>query len=166
MVPPPYRKDRTNMGGGIILREDIPSKELKAIYLSNDKEYIFVEINLYKKKWLICGFYNPCKNQIKNQIMFLSKNLDYYVSLYDNIIILDDFNTEHLDPYTNEFINMYGLKNVVNEPTCYKNVSNPSCIDLILTNRPKSFQKTTALETGLSDFHKMTITIMKTMFRK
>ena len=44
---PPYRKDRTNMGGGIILREDIPSKELKAVYLSNDKEYIFVEINLY-----------------------------------------------------------------------------------------------------------------------
>ena len=75
---PPYRKDRTNMDGGIILyvREDTPSKELKAIYLSNDKEYIFVEINLYKKKWLICGFYNPCKNQIKNQIMFLSNNLD------------------------------------------------------------------------------------------
>ena len=48
---PPYRKDRTNMGGGIILyvREDIPSKELKAIYLSNDKEYLFFEINLYKK---------------------------------------------------------------------------------------------------------------------
>ena len=38
---PPYR------GRGIILyvRDDIPSKELKAIYLSNDKEYIFIEIN-------------------------------------------------------------------------------------------------------------------------
>ena len=39
----PYRKDRTNMGGGIILyiRDDIPSKELKAISLSEDKEYIY-----------------------------------------------------------------------------------------------------------------------------
>ena len=47
----PYRKDRTNMGGGINLhvRYDIPSKELKAISLSNDKEYIFIGINLYKE---------------------------------------------------------------------------------------------------------------------
>ena len=60
---------------------------------------------------------------------------------------------------------MYGLTKLVNEPTCYKNVNNPSCIDLILTNRSKSFQNTTAIETGLSDFHKMTITIMKTVFK-
>ena len=66
----------------------------------------------------------------------------------------------------NEFINMYGLKNLGNEPTCYKNVNNPSCIDLILTNRSKSFQNTTAIGTGLSDFHKMTNTIMKTVFKK
>ena len=48
---PPYRKDRTNMGGGIMLyvRDDIPSKDLKPIYLSIDKEYIFIEINLDKK---------------------------------------------------------------------------------------------------------------------
>ena len=43
---------------------------------------------------------------------------------------------------------------------------NPSCIDLILTNRCMSFQNTTTVETGLSDFHKMTITIMKTFFTK
>ena len=153
-------------GGGIILyvRDDIPSKELKTISLSKDKEYIFIEINLYKKKWLIVGFYNPCKNQIKNQTIFLSKNLDYY--LYDNIIILVDFNTEPKDKFMNEFINMYGIKTVFNESTCYKNVSNPSCIDLILTNRTKSFQNTTAIETGLSDFHKTTITIIQYRYHK
>ena len=80
--------------------------------------------------------------------MFLSKNLDYYVSLYDNIIILGDFNTEPLDPYMNEFINMYGLTNLVNEPTCYKNVSNPSCSDLILTNRPESLEKNYCFRNG------------------
>ena len=69
-----------------------------------------------------------------------------------------------MDTYMNEFINMYGLKNIVSELTCYKNVNKPSCIDLILTNRFKSFQNTTAIETGLSDFHKMTI--MKTVFKK
>ena len=111
-------------------------------------------------------FLQSMQKSDKNQTMFLSKNLDHYLSLYDNIIILGDFNTEPVNTYMNEFMNMYGLNNLVNEPTCYQNVNNPSCIDLILTNRSKSFQKTTAIETGLSDFHKMTITIMKTVFKR
>ena len=36
----------------------------------------------------------------------------------------------------------------------FKNPQNPSCIDLILTNRHNSFQNSIAIETGLSDFHK------------
>ena len=38
---------------------------------------------------------------------------------------------------------------------------NPTCTDLILTNHPRSFQNSTVFETGLSDFHKMTVTIME-----
>ena len=38
---------------------------------------------------------------------------------------------------------------------------NPTCIDLMLTNRPKSFQDTLVIETGLSDFHKMTVSVLK-----
>ena len=49
---------------------------------------------------------------------------------------------------------------------CFKNPSNPSCIDLILTNAPRSFQNSCAIETGLSDCHKMTITVMKATFEK
>ena len=49
-----------------------------------------------------------------------------------------------------------------NRPTCFKNPENPSCIDLILTNCPRSFQNSTVIETGLSDFHKMVVTVMKT----
>ena len=47
-----------------------------------------------------------------------------------------------------------------------QNPDNPSCIDLILTNLPRSFQSSRAIETGLSDFHKMTVTVMKTSFQK
>ena len=36
----------------------------------------------------------------------------------------------------------------------------------MLTNRERQFQKTTVVETGLSEFHKMTVTILKTFFRK
>ena len=47
-----------------------------------------------------------------------------------------------------------------------KNPENPTCIDLILTNHPLSFQNSCVLETGLSDFHKMTVTIMKASFQR
>ena len=65
-----------------------------------------------------------------------------------------------------EFCNVYNLKNLVSEPTCFKNVDNPSCIDLVLTNNSRSFLKSSVVETGLSDFHRLTITIMKTNFSK
>ena len=56
----------------------------------------------------------------------------------------------------------YEFKNLIKDATCYKNPENPSCIDLILTNNPNSFQNSGVIETGLSDFHKMTVTVMKT----
>ena len=55
---------------------------------------------------------------------------------------------------------------MTNKPTCYKDAEKPSCIDLILTNCPRSFQNSCVLETGLSDFHKMVTTIMKTTLIK
>ena len=33
-----------------------------------------------------------------------------------------------------------------------------------MTNKPQSFQHSSVIETGLSDFHKMTVTVMKTFF--
>ena len=53
-------------------------------------------------------------------------------------------------------------KNLVKEKTCFKNVSNPSCIDLFLTNNALSFQHTETVSTGLSDFHKLVLTVLKT----
>ena len=62
-------------------------------------------------------------------------------------------------------MNLFDLKNLVREPTCFKS-NNPRCIDLMLTNRGRNFQQTTAIETGLSDFHKMVVTVLKTSFDK
>ena len=61
---------------------------------------------------------------------------------------------------------VYNLFSLVKEPTCSKNPDNPSCIDLFLANRPRSFQNTLAIETGISDFHKMVITVMKVFYKR
>ena len=58
------------------------------------------------------------------------------------------------------------VKKFIKVPTCHKNPQNPSCIGLILTNSPLSFQSSGVIETGLSDFHKMTVTVMRTTFQK
>ena len=57
-------------------------------------------------------------------------------------------------------------KNTVKEPTCCKSLSNPSCIDLVITNSSSSFQNTKVILTGLSDYHKMVITILKQTFQR
>ena len=63
--------------------------------------------------------------------------------------------------------NIYNLKNLIKGPTCFKNPDKPSCIDLILlTNKIRSFQGSHIIETGISDFHKMVITVMKIYFKK
>ena len=79
---------------------------------------------------------------------------------------MGDFNSEPQEFDMSEFCAIYGLKNMVNEPTCFKSTVKPSCVDLILTNKFRNFQSTVTIESGLSDFHKMTVTILKTHFKK
>ena len=85
---------------------------------------------------------------------------------YENFILIGDLNSEMHEDDMNVFCTTYNFKNLVKEPTCYKNADNPSCIDLILTNKPSYFQMTTVSETGLSDFHKLTVTALKFSYLK
>ena len=58
----PYRLDRTCKGEGLLLyvKNGIPSKQIKLKLIENEAfEGFFVEINLRKKKWLLCCSYNP-----------------------------------------------------------------------------------------------------------
>ena len=84
----------------------------------------------------------------------ISKVLNLTAANYEHLLIVGDLNSEVKEKYLTEFCQMYNLKNVINMPSCFKNPSNLSCIDLMLTN-------SLAIETGLSDFHRMTVTLMK-----
>ena len=64
------------------------------------------------------------------------------------------------------FFENYDRTNLIKQPTCYKNPTNPTCIDLILTNASRSFHSTYVAETGLSDFNLMTMTVMRKSFMK
>ena len=162
----PYRLDRNCLGGGLMLfvRDDIPSNLLTIE--EKPIESFYVELNLRNSKWLVNCSYNPHKNSIGNHLDRISESLDLLSSDYEKMIFLGDFNVTDDEHHMKSFCENYGLKNLIRQPTCYKNPSNPVCIDLILTNVPRSFQSTCVVETGLSDFHLMTLTVMRKSFKK
>ena len=161
----PCRLDRIQFGGGInvFVREDI---SFLVLSLNKSIESLFTELIVRKKKWLFCCTYNPNRNNISSHLDLLIKTLDLYSAEYEHFLIVGDFKTEVTQTNTKFFCDSYGFKNLIKNATCYNNTENPSCIDLILTNNYNNFQNPGLIETGVSDFHKMTVTIMKTTFEK
>ena len=167
----PYRLDRNCYGGGVMIyvRKDIHSKELKKHNLPKNIEALFIEINLRKTKLLLVGTYHS-KHAVHgtSDTEFFEQiglALDIY-SGYDKFLIAGDFNVQVGEPSIDEFLDDFGAKNLVNDLTCFKSTDNPSCIDLFLTNSGNSFQNTQTVNTGLSDFHVMIVTVLKTTFPK
>ena len=135
----PQRLDRTVHGGGLLLyfRNGITNKPLKLV--SNQIECMIREVRISNKKWLIFGIYNHQKSEISSFLSALSENLCHYLPLYDNVLLIGDFNSEISEKPMEEFCSLFDLKSLIKTPTCYMSDTNPSCIDLILTNRSNCF---------------------------
>ena len=167
----PYRLDRDCHGGGVLIyvREDIPSKLLNKHTFTKNVEGLFIEINLRKCKILFFGGYrSEHKTFGLNREDFFDQiglALDIYNN-YDKFLLAGDFNTEERVETLEDFLFEHNARNLVKGSTCFKSLDNPSCIDLFITNSYQSFQNTTIVATGLSDFHKMVATVLKTTFPK
>ena len=162
----PFRLDRNRNGKGIMLfiRNDISAK----VVSTQDRpiKSFYVELNFRNKKWLLNCSYNPKHTSVESGLDSLSKSIDSLSSEYDNLILLGDFNSCMEDSPMKTFGEIYKLRNLIKEPTCFKNPENPTYIDLILTNKQLSFKDTYVIETGLSEFHKMVVAVMKMHFPK
>ena len=55
------------------------------------------------------------------------------------------------------------MTNIINGKTCFKAQKGTS-IDVLLTNRPRSFHKTDIFETGFSDHHKLILSVFRSYF--
>ena len=96
----------------------------------------------------------------------MNLGLDVNLKHYDNLLLLGDLNSELKDSCLNAFSNVNNLKNLNKEPACFKNPNNLSCRDLFLTNRSRYFQNTSTIETGISDFHKLVVAVLKMFYNK
>ena len=159
--------DLTWLGGVLIyVIEDISCNQLTKHILPDEIEGIFVEVNLRKAKWLLFGGCHPPRPQAEYFLKHVNYALDIYRKTFDKFLLAGDFNIEETDPIMFEFLFKNDSKNLVQQKTCFKSTNNPSCIDLFVTNSPRSFQNTTTFASGLSDFHKMISTILNSTFPK
>ena len=161
----PYRLDANFNRSGLMLsvREDIPSTLVEAE--TRPVEGFYIELNLRNDKWLLNCSYNPHKNNVENYLKMLSYFLDSHSSTNEKVLILGDCNVEADDQNMKTFCDSFSLASLIKQPTCYKIPSHPKCINLILTNVPHSFQTTSVIETGISDFHLMTLTVIRKSFK-
>ena len=114
-----FRFDRNANGGGILLhiKEDIPSKLLS---INKNIEGFLVKINLLKKKkWLLSCSYNPTKMQKSNHLAELRESTDLYLTKYDQLLFLGDFNPGVEDSSVKIFYSSYNLTSMINRPTCF-----------------------------------------------
>ena len=65
-------------------------------------------------------------------------------------------------------VSHYNSKPHVNTMTdfCQKSTKKPTCTELMLTSRPRSLGNFNVAETSLTDFHRMTITVMRSFSAK
>ena len=115
---------------------------------------------------MILGIYRLPNQPINYFFENVGEALDIYRQRYDKFLLCGDFNSEHTELSILESLSKYDSKNVVMKKTCFEKSENPRCIDLFLTNSVQSFQNTSVFVTGISDFHKIILIILKTSFPK
>lgn len=128
----PYRKDRTNHGGGLLvyINSNLVHERVNELEQFWD-ECIWFKIKQKSNMYLIGLFYSP-KTSDRNFFERLNQNLEKAMELTKNVIVLGDLNEDLL------LANNYNLKNVmlvnsmqniINEPTRGR-----ALLDAILVN--------------------------------
>ena len=115
---------------------------------------------------VIFGTYRPPSQPVEYFLKHVGYALDAHGQIYGKFLLAGGFNIVETEPSLSKFLTKYDSKSLVNDKTCFKNPENPRRTDLFITNSIGSFQKTTAVASGLSDFHKMIVTICKASFQK
>ena len=132
--------------------------------ISSDIQALVFEINLRKGKWFFLSIYKPPSQNCQYFLDSLHNIIDFYSGVYDNHIVLGDFNMDPSHTQLSAFMEHYNYYNLIKNNTCFK--GDGSCIDLILTNRKYCFKNTSSFETGISDHHHLIYSMLKTTFEK
>ena len=175
LCPKEFRRDRTNKGGGMLvyIRKGTPCKRLNK-FECDEIETVVIEIRVGKQKWCIVSVYRNEQITVDSFLKCFSKSLDIILDEYENLIVIGDLNINSLKKHNfdtfkfeklKNFCDSYDLSNLIKGPTCFQS-DDPSSIDLILTNKNRSFINSKSVVNGLSDHHSLVCTMLKTTITK
>ena len=148
----------------LYVNENLPGKIINSYKFKENSEIIVFEFSVSNKKWLLLGSYRPPSQNYISFISELNLALNFFSQIYENFVLLGDFNLSTENTDLKNFMCSFDLESLINSLTCYKS-TNPSCIDLILINKKNHFMKSAKFETGLSD-HKLITTILRKTISK
>ena len=114
---------------------------------------------------MIIAIYKPPSQNVDYFLQNISNMIDFYTTTYEKCMLMGDFNLKPCDKSLQNFMDKQNLFNSMKEKTCFKSLKG-TCIDLIMSNQRRLLQHTHAIETGLSDFHLLAYTMLKTTFTK
>ena len=151
-----FRKDRDAFGGGLLfyVNEKLNCRSLESCLPNTIIEILPLELRLLNSKWLILGTYKPPSKNKPTYVSEIQKLLTYYLSSYDNILLLGYFNMSFPNKNMTDLCDMFELNHLIKDPTWFKR-SNPSCIDNFYANKNTMFFNSSTIGTSISDDHSL-----------
>ncbi len=166
---PPLRADKSTRSGGLILyiKDNIQFIRHQKLFLPHFETIAF-EFYINDKKWFLVHTYRtPTKTKEKLELFYseLKDVLDKALISSENVILLGDINIDLSDKkFSSDYsdlLNCFNMSNVIKDKTCFKNSDKPTLIDHMCTNKPRSVKSSGVIDTGLSDFHRLTYLVLK-----
>ena len=170
---PSYRRDRNTDGRGLMVfrKKDLITTRIKELE-STKIEIISLELTVSKRKWIIFSVYRPPKTNFEIFFSELNIYLDKATRTYKNIVLLGDINIDTEDEKAkgrtklSKFCDIFDLENLINGSTCDLIRYAFTSIDVIMTNKKRSFKNSCIVATGISDYHSMVLTTMRANFER
>ena len=145
------------------MNENIPCRKLTTEQIDSNFAIIFLEITLRARKWLVIELYKPPNQKEEHYLKNLSVVLNNYLSEYEHIILLRDFNLSTSNKNLADLMTLFILESLTNTPTCFQS-DKPRCIDLILTNKNSLFKNSKTFEVGISGHHHLVLTSLRRQY--
>ena len=95
----------------------------------------------------------------------LNNAYNFFCTIYENITLIGDFNMIPQNTKLSDFCEINKFEHLILKPTYFKGLFS-STIDFLLTNHKQSFKRSNLYETGISDNHKMIISVLRKTFAK
>ena len=116
----PLRLDATDKSGGLLVyvRSYLPLRQLTKHEISSDMQALVFEINLRKEKWFFLSIYKPPSQSCQYFLDSLHDIIDFYSGVYDNHIMLGDFNMDPSHTPLSAIMEHYNYNNLIKNSTC------------------------------------------------